>query len=61
MRLHEFANKGGGGQKIPKFCGRHIWKPPNNSSLVVRAGNCDNGGAAAATQKKMKNESEQNT
>ena len=23
-------DKGGGGQKIPKFCGRHIWKPPSH-------------------------------
>ena len=28
---------GGGGQKIRKFCGRHIWKPPNalNSCVAV--------------------------
>ena len=25
----QMRTRGGGGQKIPKFCGRHIWMAPN--------------------------------
>ena len=29
-------DKGGGGQKILKFCGRYIWKPPKMSSVSTK-------------------------
>ena len=39
--MHEFrsvpnADKGGGGHKIPKFCGRHIWMAPYVKIKVKR-------------------------
>ena len=31
------SDKGGReGKKIPKFCGRHIWKPPYDSMLLLK-------------------------
>ena len=39
-RGQQICDKGGGGQKIRKFCGRHIWKALNSEEEVVE-GNHD--------------------
>ena len=32
----KFGQKGGGGKKIPKFCGRHIWMAPRKEKKSRR-------------------------
>ena len=32
--MNSVRDKGGGGQKIRKLCGRHIWKPFNGATRV---------------------------
>ena len=39
-QLISYSDRGEGGQKILKFCGRHIWKPPNQKQALQRAGQC---------------------
>ena len=37
-QLFFYSDKGGGGQTIQIFCGRHIWKPPKDGARAAARG-----------------------